>query len=118
MFFLICSTFWLRSATVIVVISSSKIIPSLNKSSMINQCLPGSIQQRAIWWVWYKKVIKFYSRDNSNKLSEISDERALEILKAKFLAIKPTETAGLAGNILDCESIFAFKLFLNRSSQT
>ena len=65
-----------------------------------------------------QRLDKFYNRENSNKLSEISDERALEILKAKFLAIKPTEIAGLAGNILDCESIFAFKLFLKSLNVT
>ena len=57
-----------------------------------------------------QRLDKFYNRENSNKLSEISDERA-EILKAKFLAIKPNEIAGLAGNILDCESIFALVIF-------
>ena len=65
-----------------------------------------------------QRLDKFYNRENSNKLSEISDERALEILKAKFLAIKPNEIAGLAGNILDCESIFAFKLFLKSLNVT
>ena len=60
----------------------------------------------------YQRIDKFYSRDGNGKLRENSEENILDILKSKFSNTDPNKISSVVGNSLDCESIFAFKLFL------
>ena len=62
----------------------------------------------------HQRLDRFYFRYNASKLNEISEERAFEILKNKLLNTKDSKFFSLVGNTLDCESVFSFKLFLDK----
>ena len=62
----------------------------------------------------HQRLDRFYFRYNASKLNEISEERAFEILKNKLLKTKDSKFFSLVGNTLDCESVFSFKLFLDK----
>ena len=62
----------------------------------------------------YQRIDRFYSRDIDGKLKEDSEESVLKILKKKFETIESNRIASLVGNLVDCESVFAFKLFLDK----
>ncbi len=62
----------------------------------------------------HQRLDRFYFRSNASKLNEISEERAFEILKNKLLKTKDSKFFSLVGNTLDCESVFSFKLFLDK----
>jgi NADH-quinone oxidoreductase subunit G len=62
----------------------------------------------------HQRLDRFYFRSNAFKLNEISEERAFQILKNKLLKTKDSKFFSLVGNTLDCESVFSFKLFLDK----
>ncbi len=59
-----------------------------------------------------QRLDRFYFREN-NKLTECSQDSAIEIIKQKLTNFSSKKIAALVGNTLDCESIFAFKSFLD-----
>ncbi len=61
----------------------------------------------------HQRIDRFYSRNSENKLTEDSSENVLSILKNKILNVSKNRIASIVGNSIDCESIFAFKLFLD-----
>ena len=50
----------------------------------------------------------------ANKFEEISNDQLFSILKNKLEATNASKIAAIAGNILDCETIFSFKEFLKK----
>ena len=53
-------------------------------------------------------------RNNDGKISECSEDTAVNILKSKFTDPKKNKIFSLCGNLIDCESIFSLKLFLEK----
>jgi NADH-quinone oxidoreductase subunit G len=56
----------------------------------------------------YQRLDRPYLKING-KLQEVSWEVALNTLSDKIKSLRPQEIAAICGNIVDCESIFAFK---------
>ena len=61
----------------------------------------------------HQRIDRFYSRNADNKLTEDSADNVFNILKDKIINVSKNKIASIVGNSLDCESIFAFKLFLD-----
>ena len=61
----------------------------------------------------HQRIDRFYSRNADNKLTEDSTDNVFNILKDKIINVSKNKIASIVGNSLDCESIFAFKLFLD-----
>ncbi len=89
-----------------------RVLPRINED--INQEWISDKTRFAYDGLNYQRLDRFYFRDNTSKLSEISEERAFEILKNKLLKTKDSKFFSLVGNTLDCESVFSFKLFLDK----
>ncbi len=62
----------------------------------------------------HQRLDRFYLRKSDGNLSESSEETILKILRTKFLETNKDKIFSLCGNLLDCESIFSFKLFLEK----
>ena len=62
----------------------------------------------------FQRIDKFYIRSSNNKLKEGSEEETIEIIKNKLLNTNKNNIASLIGNSIDCESIFSFKLLLDK----
>ena len=89
-----------------------RVLPRINED--INQEWISDKTRFAYDGLNHQRLDRFYFRDNASKLSEISEERAFEILKNKLLKTKDSKFFSLVGNTLDCESVFSFKLFLDK----
>ena len=61
----------------------------------------------------YQRIDKFYSRDSKGKLREELEENVIQIIKNKILNKNKNSIASIAGNSVDCESIFSLKLLLD-----
>jgi NADH-quinone oxidoreductase subunit G len=62
----------------------------------------------------HQRLDRFYFRENDAKLVEISEEKSFDILKNKLLKTKDSKLFAIVGNTLDCESVFSFKLLLDK----
>ena len=62
----------------------------------------------------FQRINKFYIRDSNNKLTESSEENAIQIIKIKLQTKNKNDIASIVGNSVDCESIFSFKLLLDK----
>ena len=60
-----------------------------------------------------QRIDRYYLRNMEGKLVEESEENILRIIHNNLSNIKPSQVVALAGNTLDCESIFSFKKFLD-----
>jgi NADH-quinone oxidoreductase subunit G len=60
----------------------------------------------------YQRLDRAYLKKDA-KLQEVSMAEAQEALVSKIKSIKPNEIAGICGNMVDAESIFAFKKLLH-----
>ena len=89
-----------------------RVLPRINED--INQEWISDKTRFAYDGLNHQRLDRFYFRGNASKLSEISEERAFEILKNKLLKTKDSKFFSLVGNTLDCESVFSFKLFLDK----
>ena len=89
-----------------------RVLPRINED--INQEWISDKTRFAYDGLNHQRLDRFYFRDNTSKLSEISEERSFEILKNKLLKTKDSKFFSLVGNTLDCESVFSFKLFLDK----
>ena len=89
-----------------------RVLPRINED--INQEWISDKTRFAYDGLNHQRLDRFYFRDNASKLSEISEERSFEILKNKLLKTKDSKFFSLVGNTLDCESVFSFKLFLDK----
>jgi NADH-quinone oxidoreductase subunit G len=61
----------------------------------------------------HQRIDRFYSRNADNKLTEDSADNVFNILKNKIINVSKNKIGSIVGNSLDCESIYAFKLFLD-----
>ena len=89
-----------------------RVLPRINED--INQEWISDKTRFAYDGLNHQRLDRFYFRGNASKLSEISEEKAFEILKNKFLKTKDSKFFSLVGNTLDCESVYSFKLFLDK----
>ncbi len=89
-----------------------RVLPRINED--INQEWISDKTRFAYDGLNHQRLDRFYFRDNNFKLVEISEERSFEILKSKLLKTKESKLFSLVGNTLDCESVFSFKLFLDK----
>ena len=89
-----------------------RVLPRINED--INQEWISDKTRFAYDGLNHQRLDRFYFRDKGSKLSEISEERSFEILKSKLLKTKDSKFFSIVGNTLDCESIFSFKLLLNK----
>ena len=89
-----------------------RVLPRINED--INQEWISDKTRFAYDGLNHQRLDRFYFRGNASKLTEISEERAFEILKNKLLKTKDSRFYSLVGNTLDCESVFSFKLFLDK----
>ncbi len=64
----------------------------------------------------YQRIDRFYLRNNKNKLSECTEDDALKLITNKLSTVNTSKIASLVGNSLDCETIFSFKLLLDKLS--
>ncbi len=62
----------------------------------------------------HQRIDRFYTRDDNGDIQESSEETVLKLLKSKFSETDKSKVFSLCGNLLDCESIFSFKLFLKK----
>ena len=62
----------------------------------------------------HQRIDRYYTRNNDGKISECSEDTAVNILKSKFTDPKKNKIFSLCGNLIDCESIFSLKLFLEK----
>ncbi len=62
----------------------------------------------------YQRIDKFYSRNSEGKLVEDSEENVLQKLSNKLINTNVKKIASLVGNSLDCETLFSFKLLLDK----
>ena len=62
----------------------------------------------------FQRINKFYIRDSNNKLTESSEENAIQIIKNRLQTKNKNDIASIVGNSVDCESIFSFKLLLDK----
>ena len=62
----------------------------------------------------YQRIDKFYSRNSDNKLCEELEENVIQVIKYKLLNTNKNNIASVVGNSVDCESIFSFKLLLDK----
>ena len=62
----------------------------------------------------YQRIDKFYSRNSDNKLCEELEENVIQVIKSKLLNNNKNNIASVVGNSVDCESIFSFKLLLDK----
>jgi len=89
-----------------------RVLPRINED--INQEWISDKTRFAYDGLNHQRLDRFYFRDNNSKLSEISEEKSFEILKNKLLKTKGNKFFSIVGNTLDCESVFSFKLFLDK----
>ena len=89
-----------------------RVLPRINED--INQEWISDKTRFAYDGLNHQRLDRFYFRGNASKLSEISEDRCFEILKNKLLKTKDNKFFSLVGNTLDCESVFSFKLFLDK----
>ena len=61
----------------------------------------------------HQRIDRFYIKNSSGKLKECSEEDVMKTLKSKFIETNNNKIFSLCGNLLDCESIFSMKLFLD-----
>ncbi len=66
----------------------------------------------------HQRIDRYYIRNNNGKLLESSEETVLKLLRSKFLETQKSKIFSICGNLLDCESIFSFKLFLEKMKAT
>ncbi len=62
----------------------------------------------------HQRIDRFYTRNSDGKISECSEDLAMKILKSKFTSASKNKIFSLCGNLIDCESIFSLKLFLDK----
>ena len=62
----------------------------------------------------YQRIDRFYLRDKENKLSECTEDDALKLVTNKLSTLNSSKIASLVGNSLDCETVFSFKLLLDK----
>ncbi|MEE2694783.1 MAG: NADH-quinone oxidoreductase subunit NuoG [Pseudomonadota bacterium] len=87
-----------------------RVLPRLNEE--INQEWISDKTRFAYDGLNHQRIDRYYVRGDDGKLSEKPEETIMQILKSKFTEINSKKILSLVGNILDCESIFSFKLFL------
>jgi NADH-quinone oxidoreductase subunit G len=87
-----------------------RVLPRINEQ--INQEWISDKTRFAYDGLNHQRIDRYYLRDDDGKLSEKSEETIMQVLKSKFEEISSNKILSLAGNLLDCESIFSFKLFL------
>ncbi len=66
----------------------------------------------------HQRIDRFYTRNSDGKISECSEDLAMKILKSKFTSASKNKIFSLCGNLIDCESIFSLKLFLDKFGST
>ena len=62
----------------------------------------------------FQRINKFYTRDSNNKLIESYEENAIQIIKSRLQTKNKNDIASIVGNSVDCESVFSFKLLLDK----
>jgi len=60
-----------------------------------------------------QRIDRYYLRNTDGKLTEESEQNILKVIHHNLSNVKSSEVAALAGNTLDCESIFSLKNFLD-----
>ena len=66
----------------------------------------------------HQRIDRYYIRNNEGKISECSEDTVMKVLKSKFTETNKNKVFTLCGNLLDCESIFSLKLFLDKLGLT
>ncbi len=89
-----------------------RVLPRINED--INQEWISDKTRFAYDGLNHQRLDRYYFRDNDAKLKEISEEKSIDILKNKFQKTNEKRIFSLVGNTLDCESIFSFKLLLDK----
>ena len=62
----------------------------------------------------YQRIDRFYLRDKKSKLCECTEDEALNLIKNKLSTVNSSKIASLVGNSLDCETVFSFKILLDK----
>ena len=89
-----------------------RVLPRINED--INQEWISDKTRFAYDGLNHQRLDRFYFRENDAKLVEISEEKSFDILKNKLLKTKDSKLFAIVGNTLDCESVFSFKLLLDK----
>ena len=89
-----------------------RVLPRINED--INQEWISDKTRFAYDGLNHQRLDRFYFREKDAKLVEISEEKSFHILKNKLLKTKDSKLFALVGNTLDCESVFSFKLLLDK----
>jgi NADH-quinone oxidoreductase subunit G len=89
-----------------------RVLPRINED--INQEWISDKTRFAYDGLNHQRLDRFYFREKDAKLVEISEEKSFHILKNKLLKTKDSKFFALVGNTLDCESVFSFKLLLDK----
>ena len=66
----------------------------------------------------HQRLDRYYIKDNNGNLSESSEDTVLKLLKSKLIETPKSKVFSICGNLLDCESIFSFKQFLEKIKAT
>ena len=89
-----------------------RVLPRINED--INQEWISDKTRFAYDGLNHQRLDRFYFREKDAKLVEISEEKSFDILKNKFLKTKDSKLFAIVGNTVDCESVFSFKLLLDK----
>ncbi|MFL2661959.1 MAG: NADH-quinone oxidoreductase subunit NuoG [Alphaproteobacteria bacterium] len=89
-----------------------RVLPRINED--INQEWISDKTRFAYDGLNHQRLDRFYFREKDAKLVEISEEKSFDILKNKLLKTKDSKLFAIVGNTLDCESVFSFKLLLDK----
>ncbi len=89
-----------------------RVLPRLNEQ--INEEWISDKTRYAYDGINHQRIDRFYLRDDSGNLIDCSENDGIKTLKTKLDQTNKTKTFSLIGNLLDCESIFSFKNFLDK----
>jgi len=88
-----------------------RVLPRINED--INQEWISDKTRFAYDGLNHQRLDRYYFRDAKSRFSEISEEKAIDVIKNKVENTSDNKFFSLVGNTLDCESIFSFKLLLD-----
>ena len=89
-----------------------RVLPRINEE--INEEWISDKTRFAYDGINHQRIDRFYVRKSNGEIEESSEETVLKLLKSKFSETDKKKIFSLCGNLLDCESIFSLKSFLQK----
>ena len=89
-----------------------RVLPRVNEQ--INEEWISDKTRYAYDGINHQRIDRFYLRDDSGNLVDCSEDNGIKTLKTKLGQTNKSKIFSLIGNLLDCESIFSFKNFLDK----